>query len=254
VADNVPMRAKTHKKPLLSRHLDVVGLHDAAVARLCGLSRTNLARARYKHLGAENSELLSLCLARELGLSDEERLSLKAEVMGRPGNLVRAYFESIEDTVEAFGVSRHTALEILDPEQEINGNNAAQIIERLGWGDVPAFVAEDISSRIGPPPKGRLTHRARGLEGRNERARTLWAFSWGKPETARAIRESGLSRKELRERAGIGRETLRKALYDRCGNKAASAIADVLGEALSLPEEREEAIRRELANPLQTSF
>jgi hypothetical protein len=53
---------------------------------LCILSRTNLARARHKHLSAENSERLSLYLVRELGLSEEERLSLKAEVMGRPGN------------------------------------------------------------------------------------------------------------------------------------------------------------------------
>ena len=87
MTDHVPMRAKTHKKkPLLSRYLDALGLHDAAVARLCGLSRTNIARARYSSLNAENSEQLSRCLAGELGLSEEERQFLKAESELRPSS------------------------------------------------------------------------------------------------------------------------------------------------------------------------
>lgn len=254
MTDNVSMREKTYKKkPLLSRYLEALGLHDAAVARLCGLSRTNIARARYRSLNAENSEQLSRCLAGELGLSEEERLSLKAEIMGFPGSLTRAYFGGIEAVHKEFRVGRRVVIEILTSDREISGNAAPEIERRLKKGDVPRVVADDIRSRIGAP-KGTVTYRGFGKEIVEKRVRKQKSLRQSKPKTDEAIRESGLSRRDLYRRAGIGRETLRKALYDRCGKKAASAIADVLEEVLSLSEQRKEDVRRELTSPPKTSF
>ncbi|MDP9486764.1 MAG: hypothetical protein M3Q49_13450 [Actinomycetota bacterium] len=46
-----------------------------------------------------------------------------------------------------------------------------------------------------------------------------------KPKTHGAIRESGLTKKEIYERAGVGKETFRKALYGRVGERSARDIA-----------------------------
>ena len=93
-------------------------------------------------------------------------------------------------------MSRHTVMEILYPERQINGNNAGRVTRRLAKGDMPLLVAEDIRSRVGPCPAGKVTYRAFGLEGRNLRARTTTSIEWGKPATAEALRQSGLARKE----------------------------------------------------------
>ncbi len=45
----------------------------------------------------------------------------------------------------------------------------------------------------------------------------------------------------------MGKETLRKALYDRCGEEAADA--SVLTAPLSLSPERVSAVRKELMEP-----
>ena len=175
------------EKPLLSQYLTTLGLTDAAIARLCGLTRTNMARARYKNLNAENSERLSRCLASELGLSEEEWLFLKSEIMGFRGNLVRAYFGGIESVHEEFRVSRHTVMEILTAGREINGNGAPEIARRLKEGNIPACVADDIRSRLGPP-RGEVTHRPFGKEAMDRRTRTRTALQRSKPETAEAIK------------------------------------------------------------------
>ena len=47
----------------------------------------------------------------------------------------------------------------------------------------------------------------------------------------------------------MGKETLRRALYDRYGEGAADAIASVLAKALSLPPERVSALSKELTEP-----
>jgi hypothetical protein len=46
---------------------------------------------------------------RELGLTEKDRLLLRAEVMVRPGHLARAHFGGLERVKEELSVSRHTA-------------------------------------------------------------------------------------------------------------------------------------------------
>ncbi len=146
-------------------------------------------------------------------------------------------------------MSRHTAIEILDSARRINGKNAQRIAGRPSSGDMPVFAAGDISSRVGPPPAGKMTYSALGLEERNRRARTATPLQRSKPETAEALRWSGLTRVELYLRAGVGKETLRKAHYVRCGEEAADAPTSVLAETLFLPPECGAAIKRERVEP-----
>ena len=89
---------------------------------------------------------------------------------------------------------------------------------------------------------------------RNDRAAALFELRLFKPRTHEALRRARLTRKQLYERAGIGKETLRKALYGRGGKVTAEKIARVLGEELGLPEEDREAIREELTRAPQKSF
>ena len=67
-----------------------------------------------------------------------------------------------------------------------------------------------------------------------------------KPNIHRAITASGLSRREIHERAEVGRETLRKALYGSCGKRTAAAVSEVLAGAAGLSEREREALRHEL--------
>lgn len=140
-------------------------------------------------------------------------MRLKAEMMSRPGNLAYASFGSIDQVVEKFGVNRFVAMQILDPQKQVNGNNVDRITEHLERGGVPQPVAQIILSRLGSPPAGRVTHRKSGAEAGRQRKDAAEALFRTRPETARAIQETGLSRSELARQAGIGRETLRTALY-----------------------------------------
>jgi hypothetical protein len=54
---------------------------------------------------------------------------------------------------------------------------------------------------------------------------------------------------ELRERTGLGRETIRHALYGQGGGRSAQAIALVLRERLSLTEEQMALIAWEVLRP-----
>lgn len=234
------------RKPLLERRMREANLSGYALAKLAGLDDAHVHRARKKNLQAPNAGKLAGVLAEKLGLSDEDRLLLKAEIMGRPGNVVRAHFGDIEAVKREFGVTVFVALEILDPGEQINGNNAQRIQARLAKGGIPACVAEDVRSRIGPPPAGKVTRSESGPAVSEQWALTLDAFERGKPRTAEAIRRSGLKRVELRERAGIAKETLRKALYAKAGPVTARKVASVLAEAAGFSEDEREAVRIEL--------
>jgi hypothetical protein len=49
--------------------------------------------------GADNAEKIARGMALMLSLSENERLELKAEIMGYPGDQVRAYFGSSKSTM-----------------------------------------------------------------------------------------------------------------------------------------------------------
>ena len=68
------------------------GISGYALARSSGLTDMHVYRARFSNLGERNAELIASALARELDLTEKDRLLLKAEIMGRPDHHARAYF------------------------------------------------------------------------------------------------------------------------------------------------------------------
>ena len=102
-----------------------------------------------------------------------------------------------------------------------------------------------------PPerPRGVVTHNLHGPEMAEQRKRTKEGLGYGKPNTYAALQRNGSAPKDIRRRAEVGRETVRKALYERCGRRAAESISRVLGDALVLSDEEREAIRGELMCP-----
>ena len=73
------------------------------------------------------------------------------------------------------------------------------------------------------------------------------------PEDPRCAKRSGLTLKEVREKAGVGKETVRKALHGkRVAHETARAIASVLGEGLVEGEVR--GIEEELKARLRANL
>ena len=101
----------------------------------------------------------------------------------------------------------------------------------------PDFIVQSVDRRLMPPPerlRGTVTYDLHGPKMAEQRKRTRESLEHGKPMVHEALRESGLSMKELRERAGDGKETVRRALYGRgAGERTAWAIAEVIGAGLS---------------------
>jgi len=69
----------------MRRYFQEIGLPGAKRARRCGVSHSQVYMARKRNVGADNAEKISRGVASILGLSEEERLRLKAETMGHPG-------------------------------------------------------------------------------------------------------------------------------------------------------------------------
>jgi hypothetical protein len=91
-------------------------LHLHAIPRH-GDGESQVYMARKRNVGADNAEKISRGVASILGLSEEERLRLKAETMGHPGELVRAYLGDSRKTARLLDVPESTATEILDEER-----------------------------------------------------------------------------------------------------------------------------------------
>ncbi len=188
-------------------------------------------------------------------LSFKERLELKAEIMGHPDNLIRAYLGGSREAAKVLDEYESAAQNVVGS-QQIPHAPGVRILRRLEEMGAPDFVIEDVRERIEPEyvAPARITHRQSGLEARNKRAQSLFNLRLFKPKTAEVLRQTRLSKQELYRRAGIGRETLRKALYLHCGNETAQKIASVLGEELDLSEGEREAIREELVHAPQKEF
>jgi transcriptional regulator with XRE-family HTH domain len=241
----------------MRRYFQQINLPGKQLAKRCGVSHSQIYMARRRNVGADNAEKISGGMARILGLSEEERLELKAEIMGHPGDLLRAWFGGEVMAARMLDVSVPVAAEILDEEKSITHKSGTRALAKLREMRAPAFVVESVERRVKPPPErppGRTTYKKRGLEVRNERAAAIFNLRLFKPKTAEAMQRSRLTRKQIYERAEIGRETLRKALYGRGGKRPAEKIARVLGEELGLSEEEREAIREELMTAPQKTF
>jgi hypothetical protein len=203
--------------------------------------------ARKRHVGSRNAEKIASAVASILALSIEEELELKAEIMGEPGNLIHAYLGNGAEAAEFLEEERAIGMALVRGEPLSNkaGKRVVQKLERM---NAPQDVLDAVRGTVKAPqsPPGRITYTLRGEELREQRDRALERLEAAKPHTHQALTGSGLSRKELYQRAGIGRETLRQALYESCGEKAATSISAVLAGAATLSPAAQEAVRGEL--------
>ena len=234
----------------MKHYLRLTGLSSNALSIRCEVSHSQMYMARERHVGAENAEKIAGCVAGLLGLSQEEKLELKAEIMGSPGDLLRAYLGYDRRAARLLDVNKVVANEIVDSEKSITYQSGIRALRTLKELGAPAAVIESVDRRLMPPPqrpRGVFTYRESGPAITKRRRETRDGLEKNKPVTYRAIQDSGLMLKELQERARVGKETLRKALYKRCGRRSAVAIAGALQEASAgLSAEQVEAIRDEL--------
>lgn len=114
--------------------------------------------------------------------------------------------------------------------------------------------------------RGPAAHAAAEAEARTHHPRPARAGTGGareedreslpeiKPLTASAIQAPELRRKDIYERAGVGKETLRRALYGRAGNRAARDIAGAWAEAAQLSRDEAKAVETELKTAPDENF
>lgn len=249
----VPLMQPERDNPLMSRYFREVGLPGKRLAERCGISHSQLYMARKRNVGADNAEKISRGMASILGLSEEDRLSLKAEIMGHPGDLVRAYLGDARKAARLLDVPEVTASEILDEGKSVAHHNGTRALNRLRELGAPDRVVESVDRRLVPPPtrpRGLITHTLHGSEMIEQRKRTRDSLRLGKPKVHEAVQRSGLKIGEIHARAGVGKETIRRALYGRLGGRrSARAIAAVLQETAGLSDAETRAVENELMRP-----
>jgi transcriptional regulator with XRE-family HTH domain len=237
----------------MGHYFRLVNLPGKRLAKRCGVSHSQIYMARTRNVGADNAEKISHGVASILALSETERLELKAEIMGHPGDLLRAYLGGPRKASRLLDIPESTASEILDEEKSVTHKSGAQALERLREAGAPGFVVESVERRLMPPPeprRGLITHDLHGPEMAERRKKTRESLRRGKPKTHEAVQRSGLTLKEIGKRAGVGKETMRRALYrENLSLRSARAIVAVLGEGLSASEVR--ALEEELRRPPQ---
>jgi hypothetical protein len=92
-----------------------------------------------------------------------------------------------------------------------------------------------------------VTYTERGPARVERKRATREGLEHNRPKTHAAIRDGGLKIVEVYTRAGVGKETLRKALYGGgVGRRSARAIAAALREAAGLSEAEARGVEGEL--------
>jgi hypothetical protein len=254
----MPLAQPKRYNPLMANYFRVINMPGARLAKRCGVSHSQVYMARTRNVGADNAEKIVRGMTMILGLSEAERLELKAEIMGHPGEIVRAYLGDSKKAARLLNIPEPTAREILDPGKSITHKSGTWALDKLREMGAPAFVIESVDRRLMPPPeprRGRIAHDLHGPELGRRYVRTKASLATGKPTTHQAIQRSGLLLKEIRARAGVGKETMRRALYrERLSARSARAIAGVLGEAAALSEDDIAAVEKELREPPRKNF
>jgi hypothetical protein len=254
----MPIRKPADKKEdvsLFKSYVLSLGEDTATLSRGAGVSRSRIYAALEpeKALGHENARKIARYVSSRLRLSEREELGLRAELVGTPGNLVRAYLGTKLQAADLLGIDPDNATRVLDPEGRIYHGAGLRALERLEKLGSPDYIVEAVRERI-MPPSGHHAGRGRfpEVEARQTRIHKKQAeLAKLKPRLDAALREAGIGPKELGERAGIGRETVRHAFYGRGGGKAAEAIATFLGEKLGLSEEEMALLAWEILRPPQ---
>jgi hypothetical protein len=235
-------REKKKQSPLLRRYLDALGEPVSTIARKAGVGRGRMHDAVNHGVGLDNASKIAAYFGRVLDLSEREELELRAELMGTPDNLVRAYLGSVPRAAYVLGIDEANATKLLEPEGSISYAAGLQAQAALREMNAPEHVRRSVEERTllspehgqGAKPKVEYSDPA----ARNALKGPTRKVAETKPRLDAAIRESGMSLPELAERAGVGRETLRQARHDRCGGDRAVRIARTLGERLKLSEEQ----------------
>lgn len=252
----MPLEQPKRDNPLMRRYFREINLPGKRLAGRCGVSHSQIYMARKRNVGSDNAEKISRGVAGILGLYEDDRLRLKAEIMGHPENLVRAYLGDGHTAAKKLDMEPTTGAVVVHPTKPLGyrpGNRALRELERM---DAPEVVVEAVRSRVLPyrTTPGRRTHNQSGLEMRNRRAEALFYFRLFKPKTAEAFHVSGLSKKDLYTRAGVSRETLRKAMYEHAGPDSAREIARALGDAAGLSEGDLKTVEEELQAEPRKNF
>jgi hypothetical protein len=170
-----------------------IGLPGARLAWRCGVAHSQLFMARKRNVGPDNAGKISRGVSAILGISERERLELKAEIMGYPGNLLRAWLGNAADVERLLDVPHPTAAEILDPEKAITHKSGARALEKLRRLGDPDFVIESVDRRLLPPPeprRGMVTYREHGPALREKRRKSREDLAILKPVTHAALQNS----------------------------------------------------------------
>lgn len=240
----MPLTQPRRNNLLMRRYFDALGMTGKELARRAGVSHSQLYMARQRNVGARNATKIACAIASLLKLSTDEELELKAEIMGDPENLIRAYLGNAQEITETLDEEPSVGSDLIGG-RPLSNKTSNRVLKKLQAMNAPGNVLSQLREKIKPPPSppGKVTYTA-GRRTTKEQERKLLRQS--KPRTAAAVEASGLSRKEIYERAQVGRETLRRALYEYCGKRNAAAISEVLAQASNLSEHEREAVRDEL--------
>ena len=252
----MPLEQPKRDNPLMRRYFREIDLPGKRLARRCGVSHSQIYMARTRNVGTDNAEKISRGVASILGLPENARLRLKAEIMGHPENLVRAYLGDGHTAAKSLYMDPTTGAAVVHPTKALGhspGNRALRGLEEMG---APEAVVEAVRARVKPykTTPGRRTHNQSGLEMKKRRAESLLYFRLFKPKTAEAFEKSRLSKKRLYIRAGVSRETLRKAMYERVGFYSAREIAHALKDVVGLSESDLKIVEEELRTSPQKNF
>lgn len=240
----MPLTQPRRDNPLMSRYFNALGIAGKELSRRAEVSHSQIYMARRRHVGARNAAKIARTVASLRDLSGEEELELKAEIMGEPGNILRAYLGNAQEIAETLHEKPQVGWDMIGG-RPLSYKTANRVLKKLQKMGAPEAVLSQVRGGNKPPPSppGKVTYTS-GRRTTKDQERELLRQS--KPRTAAAVEASGLSRREIYERAEVGRETLRKALYESCGSGPAAAISEMLAETAGLSAQEREAVRIEL--------
>lgn len=243
-----PKRDNLLTRRYLEELRDSKGLSMGEIADRAAIQRSQLYWAKDRSVGAAAAERLSRYVARTLGLDDEQRLELKAEIMGYPGELLRACLLPASSSSAATNLSDSEIHRIIRGES-MEHSTGTKILDYLRTQSAPAQLMAEIESRMEPPPKRPRSIRGTSERGHERRRRidsSMNDLSRAKPAVHEALERSGLSKTALRREAGVSHSTVTRALYQRVATPAAEAISDALRRTADLSEAEAQRVRDEL--------